>query len=237
MLDGSVPWCTNLRPEGFIAAAVVANGDAPPLVTALPSGRGGLVRNADLDLIALRGSNTASLSIAAVEISPDDLLHDNANVFLPRVRPAFLGLQCGLSIGLARSALAIASERSGAGRSVLEEPIRTNRARLDASVTALRDGLAGGRFLDQPAQLFQIRLELADIVQQAVQLELHASGGRAYHRDLALTFARHWREAAFIPIVTPSVTQLRGELTRRATKPSTSDLSAVVPQDLPATAA
>lgn len=243
LLDGSVPWCTNLRPEGFVAAAVVARSDGPPLVTALPSGRAGLVRSADLDLIALRGSNTASLAITAVEVSPDDLLHDNANVFLPRVRPAFLGLQCGLSIGLARAALATAAQAAGggrAGRSVLDEPLQTLRARLDASVAALREGLASGRFLDHPALLFQLRLDLADTVQQAVQLELQASGGRAYHRDLALSFARHWREAAFIPIVTPSVTQLRGELARRAQQQQQADAAATpatLPQAFAATAA
>jgi hypothetical protein len=78
--------------------------------------------------------------------------------------------------------------------------------------STLHAGLADGRFLDQPQALFRLRLQLNDIVQQSLQLELHASGGRAYHRDQPLGFARRWREAAFIPIVTPSVTQLQGAL-------------------------
>lgn len=216
-LQGSIPWCTNLRPDGFVAAAAVALPQgARPVVAALVSGRAGLTRSDDLDLIALRASNTASLGIDGLLLEPADLIHEDAGAFLPRVRPAFLGLQCALSIGLARSALATARRSGGAGRKVLHEPVRAQRAALDAATASLREGLADGRFVAQPAALFRLRLALADVVQQALLLELQAGGGRAYHRDQPLSFARRWREAAFIPIVTPSVTQLLGALARQA---------------------
>lgn len=210
-LRGQVPWCTNLREPSFIAAVAVATPTGP-VVAALPSSRAGVVRSADLDLIALRGSNTASLSLDDAQLHESDLLHADANAWLPRVRPGFLGLQCGLSIGLARASLRAAAERQGAGRSVLEEPLRQAHLALEDATRKLREGLGDGRFLAQPAALFRLRLSLADVVQQAVQLELQASGGRAYHRDQPLGFARRWHEAAFIPIVTPSVTQLQGAL-------------------------
>ncbi|HEY9239590.1 MAG TPA: acyl-CoA dehydrogenase family protein [Burkholderiaceae bacterium] len=212
LLEGAVPWCTNLRAPEFVAAVAVAREDGPPLIVALPSGRAGFQRSADLDLIALRGSNTASLRIDGVFIDASDLIHADGTQFLPQARPAFLGLQCGLSIGLARVALDAASQRSGAGREVLGAQIDAQRQALREATDALKAGLGSLRLLAQPVELFKLRLALADIVQHAVQLELQASGGRAYHRDQALSFARHWREAAFIPIVTPSVTQLQGEL-------------------------
>lgn len=212
LLEGTVPWCTNLRSPAFVAAVAVARDDGPPLIVALPSGRAGFQRSADLDLIALRGSNTASLRIDDVAIDASDLIHADGTQFLPQARPAFLGLQCGMSIGLARVALNVASQRSGAGREVLGPLIAAQRQALREATHALRTGLASLRLLARPVDLFKLRLALADIVQQSVQLELQSSGGRAYHRDQALSFARHWREAAFIPIVTPSVTQLQGEL-------------------------
>lgn len=215
-LAGSVPWCTNLRRSGFAAAVAVDVEGGRPFVAALPAGRAGLARSEDLDLIALRGSNTAALALQDLPLEESDLLHADANVFLPQARPAFLGLQCGLSIGLARAAVAAAAERSGAGRGVLQLPLAQQQAALAQNVAALRAGLADGRFLARPASLFRLRLELADIVLDSVQLELQASGGRAYHRDQPLGFARRWREAAFIPIVTPSVTQLRGALAQAA---------------------
>lgn len=221
-LQGAVPWCTNLRSEGFIVAVAVARGDGgAPMVVALPSDRAGLVRTADLDLIALRGSNTAALNLDGVLIGPDDLLHENANRFLPQARPAFLGLQLGLSIGLARSSLATALERSGPGREVLEPALDAQRAQLDRIVADVYEGLADGHFLSRPQELFRLRLALAEVVQQALHLELQASGGRAYHRDQPFSFARRWREAAFIPIVTPSITQLQGELARLAVRDAT----------------
>jgi len=43
-------------------------------------------------------------------------------------------------------------------------------------------------------------------------LELQALGGNAYLNTSQTGFARRWREAAFIPILTPSVTQLQSAL-------------------------
>lgn len=218
-LQGAVPWCTNLRNEGFIAAVAVSRSDGgAPLVAALPSDRAGITRTEDLDLIALRGSNTAALHLDNVVIGPEDLLHEDANRFLPQARPAFLGLQLGLSIGLARSSLATALARSGAGREVLEPSLKTQKQRLDLAAADVYEGLADGRYLSRPQELFRLRLALSDVVQQSLQLELQASGGRAYHRDQPFSFARRWREAAFIPIVTPSITQLQGELARLAVR-------------------
>jgi hypothetical protein len=73
-----------------------------------------------------------------------------------------------------------------------------------------------GRFKTAAAPLFRIRIKLAEIVQQAVTLELQASGGRAYLQNNDKSFARRWRESAFIPIVTPSLTQLQMELQKHA---------------------
>lgn len=216
-LDGKVPWATNLRPAAFVVAVAVARQDGEaPMVLALPHDRPGVRRSEDLDLIAMRGSHTAALRLDAVPADAADLLAVDARQWLPRVRPAFLGLQCGLSIGLARTALAAARTLGGSARPVLQEPLDAAQAELREATDALLAGLADGRFVAQPAPLFRLRIRLAAVVQQAVQLELQASGGRAYHRDQPLGFARRWREAAFIPIVTPSLTQLQGELLKQA---------------------
>lgn len=213
-LQGPVPWCTNLRPSGFVAAVAVAREGGAPFVAALDSSLPGLARSGDLDLIALRGSHTAALALNDVPLRADAVLHDDANFFLPRLRPAFLALQCGLAIGLARASLLAAGKRSGAGRDVLHAPLQSQQAALDAATGRLHEGLEDGRFISSAPALFRIRLALVEVVQQALLLELNATGGRAYHRDQPSGFARRWRESAFIPIVTPSVTQLQGALAR-----------------------
>ncbi|OVZ20280.1 hypothetical protein CDO47_27750, partial [Pseudomonas aeruginosa] len=43
-----------------------------------------------------------------------------------------------------------------------------------------------------------------------------AGGGRASRGEPGAVSARRWRESAFVPIVTPSLVQLRAELQRQA---------------------
>jgi hypothetical protein len=106
-----------------------------------------------------------------------------------------------------------AARRHGVNaKAVLGEPIEIVSEALAAAEQTLLAGLDDGRYAAAPASLFELRIRLAGIVLEAAQLELQAAGGRAYHRDQPLGFARRWREAAFIPIVTPSLSQLRGEL-------------------------
>ena len=115
VLDGRMPWVTNLRPDGFLVAAAVTAPDGTPAVVALPQGIAGLTRSADLRLLGLQSSNTAALEVKGVRISPRWLIHADARQYLPQARPAFAGLQCGLSIGLARRALRQAAT-AGRGR-------------------------------------------------------------------------------------------------------------------------
>lgn len=215
VLDGVMPWVTNLRKQGFQVAAGIAGEDGRSFVATLPHDVPGLARSDDLALIAMQGTNTAAIRLTAVEIPADWVLADDAERWLPQVRPAFLGLQCGLSIGLARRALAEA-EAVGGDRGVLAAPRRDLLDRLAGLTRRLVEGVADGRFQTRAAPLFESRIALADLALEAVALELQASGGRAYLTSQPLTFARRWREAAFLPIVTPSLSQLKAAL---ATQP------------------
>ncbi|WP_409302243.1 acyl-CoA dehydrogenase family protein [Pseudomonas sp. KCJK8993] len=215
-LNGRLHWVTNLRRSGFVVAAAVEREEGgAPLILAIPDALPGLQRSDDLQLMGLQSSNTAALDLEQVQLTRDWLLHDDARVFLPAVRPGFLGLQCALSIGLARRALAEVESHLGQ-RSILQEPLQQQRQALEQSVAQLKAGLLDGRFLGQPAALFRVRIALAEATASAVQLELQASGGKAYLCEHGSGFARRWRESAFVPIVTPSLVQLRAELQRQA---------------------
>ncbi len=212
-LDGRLPWVTNLRSGDFVVAAAIEHGEGgKPFVLAIPEGLAGLQRSADLRLLGLQCSNTAALDLRAVAVGRDWLLHDDARQFLPRVRPAFLGLQCGMAIGLARRAQDEVQRHLGGSRSLLDGELAAQRETLDGHVAVLHAGLASGEFASQPARLFRIRIGLAEAAANAVQLELQASGGKAYLSEHGAGFARRWRESAFVPIVTPSLVQLRAEL-------------------------
>ncbi|MFJ7794048.1 acyl-CoA dehydrogenase family protein [Pseudomonas sp. NPDC096950] len=216
-LSGRLHWVTNLRKSGFVVAAAIDDeSGGAPFVLAIPDALAGVQRSADLQLMGLQSSNTAALDLDRVEVDRDWLLHEDARVFLPAVRPAFLGLQCGLAIGLARRSLREVEAHLQDGRSILLEPLGEQREQLEQTVKELKNGLLDDRFLSRPAALFRLRIALAESAANAVQLELQASGGKAYLSEHGSGFARRWRESAFVPIVTPSLVQLRAELQRQA---------------------
>lgn len=213
VLDGKMPWVTNLRPAGFHVAAAVDHADGrPAFVVSLSHDDAGLTRSADLKLLGMRSSDTAAIAVESVRVGHDRILADNAAEWLPRVRPAFVGLQCGMSIGLARRSLAEAGRAAGSGRGVLGDPLVDLQRRLDRAEARLAAGLRTRAFEADAPSLFELRIRLAEIVAEAVSLELQAAGGRAYLAGPGREFARRWREAAFIPLITPSLVQLKTAL-------------------------
>jgi len=215
-VEGRAPWVTNLRKAGYLVAVAAHAAEASPLVLALPGDVAGMLRSDDFRLFGLGSSNTAALRFEGLELSSEYVLHPDARCFVAEVRPMFLGLQCALAIGLSRASLQSAREGAGARSTALVHRIELAAQRLSELVNELELGLADGRFVEEAPPLFAIRIELARVAQASVELELGASGGSAYLSDRDRGFARRWREAAFLPIVSPSVVQLEQELGRRA---------------------
>jgi len=214
-LNGKVPWATNLLRQGF--AVVLAAGDAQganPAVYAVPHHAHGLRREPDLDLIGLRATNTAALRLDGVVLDEAWQLHPDAKVFLPSIRPAFLGLQCGLGLGLARASVRAARRALEGGASVLGAELDKLDAAVETYWQQLSTGIDGGRLRERPLELLDMRIRMVELATSAVQLELQALGGRAYLRGESGGFARRWREAAFLPVVTPTLAQLKTELAR-----------------------
>jgi len=215
-LDGRLFWVTNLDPKGFLVAAIVDHGpERPPSIALLDSHQEGLTRSGNLDLLALRGSSTAALQIDNLILEQDQIIHPDALRFCPSIRPQFLGLQCGMSIGHVRASLDSIGLRARQHHgSYLRPALSALEETLEQLTAALYQGVDSGLFTTAPAELFQLRIALAELVQRAANQELEAIGGNAYLLDKPTGFGRRWHEAAFIPVVTPSVSQLKGELAR-----------------------
>jgi alkylation response protein AidB-like acyl-CoA dehydrogenase len=214
-LNGRVPWATNLHRQGFVVA--LAAGDARggnPAVFALPHHPNGLRREPDLDLVGLRSTNTAALRLDGVLLDDAWLLHPDAKVFLPAIRPAFVGLQCGLGLGLARASLRSARRALEGASSVLGGELAGLEAAVHDYWQQLSGGIDSGRLRERPLELLELRIRMVELAIEAVQLELQALGGRAYLRGESGGFTRRWREAAFLPVVTPTLAQLKTELAR-----------------------
>ncbi|AHN74053.1 acyl-CoA dehydrogenase family protein [Pandoraea pnomenusa] len=217
-VTGALPWITNLRKQGFVAAAAADHeAGGPPSIFAIAHNAPGVTRSDDLDLIGLRGTNTAALQMTDTPLTDDDRVTDNAPAWLVRVRPAFLGLQCGMSLGLARRSLAGTYDGGPGARAAVAEEAAALTEQLDTLAARLKSGVAQGEFVQAPAHLFELRIALAGVVHDAASLEVQTGGGRGYLRGLS-GVARRQREAAFVPIVTPSLVQLKNQLAAQRTQ-------------------
>lgn len=212
-LNGRLPWVTNIRRDRFLTvfAAQYEQGDKDPIVLIVPFDAKGVTRTDDLALVALQGSNTAAIIFDNVELNPDWVLSHTASTYLANIRPEFLGLQCGMAFGLAERSLAEV-ERTFPyyARNVLKEEWKAQSDALQNLKSRLTTGLSTPRyFIENPRELFKIRIEIVDVVAKSSLLELQAGGGKGYLQNTGSDFIRRWRETAFLPVVTPSVVQLR----------------------------
>lgn len=212
-LNGRLPWVTNLRADHF-AAVFIAGYETPngrePIVIAIPSDAQGLTRTEELDLIALQGSNTAALIFDKVKLNDDWILSHHAPLFLSQIRPHFLGFQFGMAFGLAERSLNEVENTLASNRVILQPEWEKQKQALTKIKQQLATGLvAKDSFIQNPKSLFKLRIDIVDVVAQSVLLELQAGGGRGYLRNAGSDFIRRWREAAFLPVVTPSAVQLR----------------------------
>lgn len=212
-LDGHLPWASNLVPGEFLVAVAAETPEGEAIVAVIPANTPGLSRSADLDLLGLRGSNTAALTLEGVEVDRTWVLSDRARQFLPTIRPAFLLLQCGLSLGKARSARRAIRNTLQTRSQVLRGALQQLDHRYDELATQLRQLAALSEFsFAETRHLFEVRIALTRLAVDAITLELEAQGGGAYLNDHAT--ARRWREVAFLPVLTPSLVQLETELAR-----------------------
>lgn len=218
MLNGSVPWATNAHKQGFLLAVAAYDSEANTYsVFAVPHHADGVKVGGDQNLLALVGSNTVSLHLENTILEDGWQIHPNAKIFLPELRPAFLGLQSGMAFGLARASVRAARSNASASHVLLHNELDTLEAELHNYWSQLC------RIVDVPAAaetlrgMVEVRIGAVELALRAVQLELQALGGRAYLVDQNKGFARRWREAAFLPIITPSLMHLKAEMARQGT--------------------
>lgn len=211
-VDGRLHWVTNLQSAGFQVVTVVRPADArEPFIASIASDLDGVRRSDDLQLMSMRGSATAALDFEQVAVAPSAVLHPNAGAFLAQLRPRFLGLQCAMADGLARRILNNCREWLSSGHLLYEEWRQLHQKYQDIRAQLWR-GVGEEAFIQRPAEMFRLRIALIELVAQAIQQELALRGGKAYLSPEGDHFARRWRESAFLPLVTPSILQLRRQL-------------------------
>lgn len=211
VLDGVVPWASNL----FDAAVVVLparTADGGRRIVAVTTDLEGVRRARQPELLALCGTASTTLFLDAVRIPRGWVLTDDVGGFLADVRPAFLLLQTAFCLGIADAALAAAEGRHTGPATVLADDHAALSARRDEA--ADRHAELCAALPREPDDVTRLRLEAGRLGVDAVRHEATVRGGGGYLAGAPT--ARRLREAAFLPIQSPTEAQLRWELTRSA---------------------
>lgn len=211
-LNGEIAWASNVDESSVIVLA--AN---------LPDGqtRVVMVAGEDVDflpappLLALDATASGSLRLNDVAVTAEAVIHTDLRQCLAGIRPRFLLLQSAFCSGVVAEALTAASPLL-TGTAELYAP---DHAELSRRYRAAHDRLHSfAHRAEAPSpdlsivELLELRLELADLAAHSTRLGLNVAGGRGY--AVASAANRRFREAAFLPVQSPSESQLRWELAR-----------------------
>ncbi|MDO5677931.1 MAG: acyl-CoA dehydrogenase family protein [Propionibacteriaceae bacterium] len=204
-LNGFIPWASNLFDDAIVVLpaihqeqAFVAWVFASELEIRPVSG-----------LLALNGTASGNIRVADVRIGPERVLSQDLRSFARGFRPTFLLLQTAFCIGLTERSLAesaAALDRPDNGVFAVELSTLTDAAAVHRERwRALLQDPA-----DDVATYLRLRLEAAQLAGDATRLESTLAGGRGYQATSGSS--RRFREAAFLPVQSPSEGQLRWEL-------------------------
>ena len=211
VLDGPIRWATNLYDDSLLVTSVRTD-QGGKLVVVLPLSTPGVTIGEARPLLALGATASSSLHFERVRIGGHQVLATAFESFLTRVRPTFLVLQTALCVGLASRSLA----EAGAALSGVNTVFAPEVHRLGGELTRVGSALwhhAAAVATDTPpgrTELLSLRLAGADLATASAAIEVKTAGGAGYASGTPAN--RRFREAAFIPIQSPSEAQLRFEL-------------------------
>ncbi|KOS55137.1 acyl-CoA dehydrogenase family protein [Rhodococcus rhodochrous] len=209
-VSGPIHWASNVFPDSLIVFPARA-ADGTRYVAAVRADAPGVRINPAPDLLALGATSSTSLTFERVHVPADHVVTDDLGGFCGSIRPTFLLLQTAFCSGITRAALTESAARlTGLGAQFAGE-----HEALAARYESLRERLH--RFAADPvtagsADLIRLRLDGSLVAVAATRLESTLRGGAGYASSSATN--RRFREAAFLPIQSPSEGQLRWELSQ-----------------------
>ncbi|MDA8276441.1 MAG: acyl-CoA/acyl-ACP dehydrogenase [Actinomycetota bacterium] len=222
VVDGAVRWASNLFAEGFLVVVGAAGPGGTRAVLAIASDAPGVHAGAPLELLALGATRSSSLRFDGVALDPSWVVSTDFEPFLRAVKPRFLLLQSSFCLGLARAALEAAE--AGLGRSFAAFRREHHRLRVDLDMLGVRHRRLIEGVGPTPAVVAH-RLEVARMARLAVDVELGVAGGGGYRASSPT--ARRLREAAFLPIQSPTEGHLRFELESAASNEEPTPVASV----------
>lgn len=209
-INGPIRWASNVFPDALMVLPACGT-DGSTYVVAVDVSADGVRIDRPPNLMALTATASTSLQLENVRVPAENVISTDLRSFVARIRPAFLLLQTAFCSGVSGAAL----HGAQAARGVLSGQFTTELQDLAQRNGEQRQRLYG--FASTPsepsiADLLRLRLDAAALAGQASRLEVTLAGGAGYALGTAAN--RRFREAAFLPIQSPSEGQLRWELTQ-----------------------
>lgn len=213
VLNGTLAWASNLADDAVIVtAARTPSGER--LLVAFDGCAPGVTLGTPFALLGLNATSSAGITLDNVPVPAGQVLSRDFEGFISAVRPTFLILQTSECLGVADAAIDAAATRLTGVNEVLTEDVEKLRAEIthlihtqDLIAAVLDDGATVDR-----VKLLELRLDAARAAVDATALEVRVAGGAGYAQSSPAS--RRFREAAFIPVQSPSETQLTWELRR-----------------------
>ncbi|UYP18574.1 acyl-CoA/acyl-ACP dehydrogenase [Rhodococcus sp. Z13] len=209
-VTGPIHWASNVFPESLIVFPA-RTADGGRLVAVVRADAPGITIAPSPELLALGATSSTSLKFDGVRIPRSHILTEDLPAFCGTIRPTFLLLQTSFCSGITRASLAEAGSRlHGLGEQFTGE-YELVRAQYDS----LRERLyrfAADPSAVPPVEFVRLRLDGSIVAVAATRLEATLRGGAGYASASATN--RRFREAAFLPVQSPSEGQLRWELSQ-----------------------
>jgi alkylation response protein AidB-like acyl-CoA dehydrogenase len=212
-LDGPIRWASNLFPDALVVSPVRFEEDDSRAIVRFRLSADGVTIRTSPKLLALDGTASSSVALDGVHVPAPDVLTDDLTGFVQAVRPAFLLTQTAFCAGLAARAATGAEQHCTGLNAELRPDIDDVCARVGSVRTRLH-AWASAPHEPGPADLLRLRLDASAVAGDATRLEATTRGGAGYVATSDVS--RRLREAAFLPIQSPTEGQLRWELSRYA---------------------
>lgn len=212
-VSGPIRWASNLHPDSTMVTAVRTDA-GQRLIVALPLDTPGVVLGEHFDLLAMGSTASSYLNLDGAYVPAGQVLSGDFESFLQKVRPTFLVLQSAMCLGLTRTSLEQARQGLAGVNEVFSDDVDRVSEKLIGAEAALANLAAavGGAAPPTKKQLLSLRLAAAELSSASADLEIRTAGGKGYASRTSAS--RRYREAAFIPVQSPSEGQLRWELAR-----------------------
>ena len=211
-VTGKLNWASNLYDDAVLVTAVRTD-DGDRLLIFVESGAEGLTFGKPFGLLGLNATASAWVSLENVFVPESQVLTHDFDAFILQVRPTFVVLQIAECIGVAEAAIAAASERLFGVNVTFADEVQDIAAKV-SDIIARQENIITrvGNSDISPVELLELRLEAAEVAVAAANIEVRVAGGAGYAKSSPAS--RRFREAAFIPVQSPSEAQLRWELER-----------------------